>query len=186
MLLEDIIPVLIHLSGNSLKGKTLLQKQIYFISIFLKEDFGYRPHYYGPYSPLVDTKLMKLKSLGFVNENIFYWGFDFEGFDKKTFEYSLTENGEKIVELFKETDNPDFKKIEDIYTKILKVEGAKNYLTLSIAAKLFYIRQISGSVLSEEQMIDEANGYGWKISPNSVLDGVKILKTLDLLSIRQN
>jgi uncharacterized protein YwgA len=180
MLIEDIILTLIHLSDNSLKGKTLLQKQVYFISVFLEKDFGYRPHYYGPYSPIVDTSLMKLKSLGFINENVSYWGYDYDGFDKKSYEFSLTDNGNKLFKLFKKTERTTYNKIERIYNNMMKTEGTKNYVTLSVAAKLFYILKSSGSKLSKNEMIAEAKSYGWNISNKSVVDGVNILKALEL------
>ena len=36
-----------------ISGRTLLQKKLYFLSVLNQEAFGYRPHYYGPYSQLV-------------------------------------------------------------------------------------------------------------------------------------
>ena len=36
-----------------LHGRTLLQKRIYFASVLAKEELGFRPHYYGPYSQTV-------------------------------------------------------------------------------------------------------------------------------------
>lgn len=180
MQLEDMILSLIQLSGNSLKGKTLLQKQIYFMSVFLKEDFGYRPHYYGPYSPIVDSSLMKLKSLGFVYENVSYWGYDYDGFDKKTYEFSLTNNGKKVLDLFIESEEDTYEKIQEIYNRTLKSDGTRNYVTLSVAAKLFYIIESNGTQLSEDQMIEEAKSYGWNISNDSVEKGVQILKELKL------
>jgi uncharacterized protein YwgA len=37
-----------------MRGRTLLQKKLYFVSALSREDFGYEPHYYGPYSTVVE------------------------------------------------------------------------------------------------------------------------------------
>jgi hypothetical protein len=38
--------------GGAIRGKTTLQKKIYFLGIMLNEDFGYGAHYYGLIPPV--------------------------------------------------------------------------------------------------------------------------------------
>lgn len=67
--------------GGSIRGKTMLQKRMYFLSVFLDADLGYGPHYYGPYSSAVAAANLDLKSLGFLDESSAGWGVDHRGFE---------------------------------------------------------------------------------------------------------
>lgn len=53
---------------QSLRGRTLLQKKLYFLSMLKRVDFGFRPHYYGPYSSWVAENLDTLVGIGFLKE----------------------------------------------------------------------------------------------------------------------
>lgn len=69
----DEISKLILYAINSTESKSLddthLQKIIFQILKLLKknpEDFGYRPHYYGPYSDAINENKESLKSMGYL------------------------------------------------------------------------------------------------------------------------
>ena len=50
----DILILVVKSEGeNGLRGRTLLQKKIYFLSELMDVDLGFSPHYYGPYSSYV-------------------------------------------------------------------------------------------------------------------------------------
>ena len=57
MHIQDLILLVIGSEEeNGLRGRTLLQKKIYFLSELKGVNHGFRPHYYGPYSSLVAEK----------------------------------------------------------------------------------------------------------------------------------
>ena len=39
------------------RGKTLLFKKLYFVSVITGEDFGFSPYFYGPYSDVVSDQV---------------------------------------------------------------------------------------------------------------------------------
>ena len=56
-------------SGKSFRGRTILQKKLYFLSVLNRQhDLGFRPHYYGPYSRLVAENLDILVYARFLKE----------------------------------------------------------------------------------------------------------------------
>jgi uncharacterized protein YwgA len=183
MNLEQIILLLIDYSGGEFRGKTLLQKQIYFLSLFLKKDFGYKAHYYGPYSQNVDDNLIKLKSIGFLAENTLFYGIsDNSGFEVKGFNYSLTENGKKVLSKYKLDNADEVKKIERILNKLKKSENFQDYFALSIAAKAFYIVREKGRI-SRQEIKNIATEYGWNnIRQESIDNAVNFLHDIKLVN----
>lgn len=183
MNIEKIILLLINLAGDNLSGKTLLQKQMYFLSVLLEEDFGYNAHYYGPYSQSVDDNLVKLKVLGFVKEEAIYLGSDNVGFDKKIFQYSLLDNGKKILKNYKSENLIEFNKISSFVEKLKSAGNFDDYVSLSIAAKTYYIIEHSGET-PVENITEIAKQYGWNnISDDSIRKAIKFLKNLKLIEV---
>ena len=52
---RDVLALAYRAFDGTMRGKTLLQKRLYFVSVILGVDLGYEPHYYGPYSEEVAT-----------------------------------------------------------------------------------------------------------------------------------
>jgi uncharacterized protein YwgA len=103
----------VHLSllavGDEIRGRTKLQKTIYFLGVLAKTlpELGYRPHFYGPYSDAVASSVNRLKSLGFVTENSVGAGVvGSSGFEIARHDFRLTEEGKQIAQE-KAKRNPD-------------------------------------------------------------------------------
>src|SRR6266498_1650474 len=84
--------------GGSVRGKTMLQKRMYFLSVMLGVNLGYGAHYYGPYSGEVASANVDLKALGFLEERSSLWGVDHRGFEMARYDYELTKAGKRIAE----------------------------------------------------------------------------------------
>ena len=70
MHIQDLILLVVGSEEEkSLRGRTTLQKKLYFLSVLEKTDLGFRPHYYGPYSSWVARNLDILVSTGFLKES---------------------------------------------------------------------------------------------------------------------
>ena len=67
--IRDVVLLAYKAFGGTVKGKTMLQKRVYFLSVFLNADLGYEAHYYGPYSEAVATANLEMKSLGCTSPN---------------------------------------------------------------------------------------------------------------------
>ena len=68
-LARDVLVLAYKAFDGDMRGKTLLQKRVYFLSVMLGVEMGYDAHYYGPYSGNVATLNSELKSLGYVSES---------------------------------------------------------------------------------------------------------------------
>jgi len=49
-LTRDVLVLAYKAFEGDMRGKTLLQKRVYFLSVMLGIEMGYEAHYYGPYS----------------------------------------------------------------------------------------------------------------------------------------
>ncbi len=182
MALDKLILILIHLSGGVIKGKTLLQKKIYFLSVLLNKNFGYRAHYYGPYSPLVEDELGKVKSLSFVEEKPFGYGIlDQTGFEVLRHDFILSEDGQKIVEKFIKNNPDEYKELNQVLERLNDAGDTNDYITLSIAAKIHYILTKSNISMSISEIRNKAEDLGWNITNEQFKKANTILKKLDLI-----
>src|SRR5258708_13793426 len=96
----DFLLCLIDASGGKVQGRTLLQKRAFFVAELIGEDFGLKfdAHYYGPYSATVEGTTTQMKNLGFLQESSTGFGIVSDGFEVRRDDYSLTEDGKKLLE----------------------------------------------------------------------------------------
>jgi uncharacterized protein YwgA len=166
---EKLILLILDENGGRINGRTLLQKRAYFVSCLLKQDLGYRAHYYGPYSSEIDQSLAKLKATGFVKESV-------QEYDVSRYDYSLTDDGRLIVERLKSTES-EANRFSNIASKIRQTGIADKYIKLSIAAKTHYIinaKKIHGVI----EIQKAAKELGWTIPEPEILEAKKFIETL--------
>lgn len=141
--------------------------------------FDFDAHYYGPYSSMVDSTVMQLKSMGFLREEISEFGVMSGGFEMRRYDYQLTAEGNQIVERLKALS--EFKQIIDSVNKI-KSAGDPNYVELSIAAKSYFIISHENRPMSVQEITREAEKYNWRIGEQSVNSAVKFLTSLNVVA----
>ncbi len=184
--LRDIVLIIIAEEGGRIHGKTLIQKKAYFIGLMLDEDLGHRPHYYGPYSPTIESALGDLRGLGFVEESLQGFGIlDQYGFEAKRYDYLLTEDGERAVERLKERNNNDYQKIKKVLD-ILKDAGNQDYFTMSVAAKAMHILKKKNKPFSRAEIIEEAHHLDWNIPEPVLENSVDFLEKIELVETGQS
>ena len=176
--LREIVLIIIKTSGDYAKGKTLIQKKAFFVSQILNKDFGFKPHYYGPFSPAVESAIGNLIGLRFIEERQCNLGLDNTGFEMKRYDYYLTEDGQ-IVEATIES-KPEYKNIMDILVKI-KDAGDPDYVTLSIAAKAFFILKKEGKPLKPENIKEIANTFDWNFQKDELPQAIAFLEKMGLV-----
>ena len=182
MHIQDLI--LLVIAGEkdkSLRGRTLLQKKLYFLSILQREDLGFGPHYYGPYSSWVAENLDILVSARFLNEITETFSTDQNIFGEiRRHTYSLTPDGDVVMEeIRKEVGYEDWQHVLD---RLNKQELASDFNTLSIAAKVYYIVNRQGRATTE-QIQEVAKEYGWDIGDSQIEDVRSFLEELSLVSV---
>lgn len=181
MLARDVLILAYKAFDGEMKGKTLLQKRIYFISVMLGIDMAYEAHFYGPYSEQVATLNMEMKALGYISESASAWGVDQRGFEMARYDFRLTEVGDRIASRKAATDPPLWEKIEKA-AAVVKQAGDLDYMDLSIAAKAYYVlNQLNGKATLEDiaAMLPK---FGWKVTEPELQRATEFLSKANLIT----
>ena len=181
---QDFVLSVVAGFGGQIQGRTLLQKRAYFVAQLsgVTIDLGYDAHYYGPYSPVIDNSVVRLKSLGFLAEENIGFGVASGGFEVKRYDYRITSDGESILNRLKIKE--EYKKIEQACSQIREA-GNPNYFVLSIAAKADFILGKRGKAMTREEIIREAQKFDWDIQQDSLKSAVDFLGKLDMIEETQ-
>ena len=177
---DKILLVIGSEEGNSLQGRTILQKKLYFLSVLLQdESLGFGPHYYGPYSSWVAENLDVLVNARFLKEVTETFPTDENIFGEiRRHTYSLTSDGEDVMgEIEKDDEHANWKQaLETLKSHPV----ASDFNTLSIAAKVYYIvnRQKRATT---EQIQRVAKEYGWNIDDSQIEKVRSFLEALSLI-----
>ena len=184
MHIQDLILLVIESEGeDGLRGRTLLQKKLYFLSILEKIDLGFAPHYYGPYSSLVAENLDILVNARFLKEVTETFSTDRNIFGEiRRHTYSLTSDGKDVMsEIEQETEYTDWKQALDTLNS---QPLANDFNMLSIAAKVYYIVNRQGRTTTE-QIQEVAKEYDWDIDDSQIENVRSFLEDLSLISVAE-
>jgi uncharacterized protein YwgA len=179
---EVLILVLIDAAGGHLRGKTLLQKRAFFLCQGFECDEDYHAHYYGPYSARIDNTLGQLKAVGFVEERSQGFGLlDRVGFEWRRYEFALTQDGRQVLSAY-EKQAPDLVNRMRKYLQQMEQAGDNgDYVTLSIAAKVFYILRTQQKPMTDSEILSTAKQFGWDISAEQIDRASKFLERMQLV-----
>lgn len=176
---RDIILMLFKASDYRISGKTKIQKQCYFLSIKINEDMQFQPHYYGPFSPIVDDALNELIGIGFIEQTKIHWSINNMGFEKILYDYELTEGGKQIATILATNDTITYKKIDN-FIKTLKELEDLNYMQLSVAAKAYFILKAEGKNMTFDEITKKSEQFNWHLSSKDIEKSVELLGKLKL------
>ncbi|MCY3958759.1 MAG: hypothetical protein OXG65_10745 [Chloroflexi bacterium] len=183
MTLRTTLLLMLAAWGSDMRGKTFLQKNAYFMSKLLGEDLGFRPHYYGPYSPKLEMALGELRGMGIVSESVSTFGVvDSAGFQRKRYDYSLTADGRHVANAIQGDLKVESEAIDMAVKKIKRAGGDMGYWSLAVAAKTHFVISASGSSLSEQDVVDRAEGFGWDVDEKQVCEATEFLGRLELIA----
>lgn len=178
---RDILLLAYDAFGGEIRGKTNLQKKVYFLSLMVGEDLGFGPHYYGPYSAEVADANAELLSLGFVEESVAGVGqADALGFEIARHDYRLTDAGRTLVRKKQRDYTEQWRKIAEAARAIQRA-GDIDYMTLSVAAKAHYILTEHSRNLTVEQVREVADMFGWKMKESDLARAVDFLGKVGLV-----
>jgi len=180
----DVFLLMLEAAGGTIKGKTLVHKRGFFLNKLVNLDLKYKPHYYGPYSPELEEAIGTCKALGLVEQRVVNYGPSVRGgFEVRRFDYSITENGKKVIDTLKKRMP---QKSEEIIMWVQKIAGhdLDDYVTLSLAAKAMFVLEEKDKPMNFEDIVKEAKRYNWNINPDAVEKAAKFLEELGL--VRQN
>ena len=180
---KDAVLIAVQEEGpEGLTGKTLLQKKLYFASLLVKEDLGFRPHYYGPYSQQVADATDSLVSNRFFEEQIEIFPEANIFGERRRHSYEPTEDGRRLLETIKE--RPEVAPWRDALRKINEHPFARDFNLLSIAAKVMNILSKAGKARVDE-IERKAKEHGWELSGKEIESVVEFLEYLGLAKRRR-
>lgn len=180
----DLILLVINEAGEEgLRGRTLLQKKLYFLSVLMGVNLDFTAHRYGPYSSSVAGHLASLVGHGFLREAT--ESFKTDSLSRSVFgeirrhTYSLTEEADEVWnDIEKE---PDFPRWKDALKRLNAQPIAGDFNKLSIAAKVHYIVNWREKTTVEE-VRQVAKEYGWNVSEDDIEGVLSFLTELGLVS----
>ena len=178
---SEVFLLMLGEAGGTMRGKTLIQKKAYFLNALLDLGLPYNPHYYGPYSPELDNSIGKCKALGLVEQKTVGFGVDGEtGFEKKRFDYTLTADGQEVLDDLERRKPDECRKIKDCLEKLSQA-GDEDYVSLSIAAKTYHILKENSTSIRPDEVANEAKQFGWDISQGSIDKAVGFLSEMGMI-----
>jgi|SRR5581483_8332467 len=181
---EYLILLTIDNNGGQLSSKTLLQKRTYFLSVLLDFDMSFKAHFYGPFSPEIESCLTQLKTLGFIEERPIKFGIaDTVGFEYRRYDYELTDDGEEIVASLNKTYPREVKRVNAVLDKLKEAGDTGDYVSLSIAAKINHILRMGEREMGFNEIKGAAKKLGWSIGDQEIEKAASFLKNLKLVSV---
>ena len=178
----DFVQLTFLAMGGEIKGKTKLQKIVYFLGLALKheEELGYRAHFYGPYSDEVASSVERLKTLGFLDHTVSGMGVaDGHGFEVARHDYRLNDSGRRIAQAKAKSYPDEWGKIQTAAEK-MKTLLDQDYMKLSIAAKTkFMLKKKSGSATPSE-LKQLAPRFGWDVTDDQIKEAANLLRDAHL------
>ena len=180
-LVRDVLLLAYKAFDGNVRGKTMLQKRVYFLSVFLDADLGYEAHYYGPYSEEVATANAELKSLGFLSETVTACGVNQRGFEMARYDYTLSEAGVNTAEK-KAANHPDLSQKIQAAAQVVKSAGNLDYMELSIAAKAYYVLNKLNRKATLDDISEMLPKFGWTVSEQELRKATEFLRKTDLVT----
>ena len=162
---------------EGLVGRTLLQKKLYFASVVVGQDMGFRPYYYGPYSQQVADATDSLVSNRFLAEQIDIFPDTNIFGERRRHSYKLTGDGNQVLQSM--ADDPEVAVWRDALRRINEHSFATDFNLLSIAAKVKTILREAGEATVDE-IIKRAEEYDWKLSRDEIVRVWNFLEDLGL------
>lgn len=163
--------ILAILDDESTHGRTMLQKKMYFLSVLASENFGFRPHYFGPYSTQLSNSLSALGEADFVKETRMGYGVPTNFGEMSRYDYELSKSGKEVVE-----HRPEIKSCYSEYLDRINDSGiASDINTISIAAKVYFILSDQGEATGT-QIREQAKSLGWNVSEKDIHGVVESLQ----------
>ena len=179
-LVRDVLTLAYKAFGGSMRGKTLLQKRLYFLSVILDANLGYEPRYYGPYSEAVATANAEMKSLGFLSESVSGWGIDQRGFELARYDYALSSAGKRLADKKTEANPELWRRIESAAV-VVGEAGNLDYMELSVAAKAYYVLTELGGKATIQDISAMLPRFGWSVTKEQLGRATSFLEKAHLI-----
>lgn len=165
---------------EGVKGRTLLQKKMYFLALLVGENYRFSPYYYGPYSSIVADRLGALCEAALISEEAENYPDHFNSVGElRRFDYRLTKAGEEVADRRSKSLETYKKQLSRINAHPVAHEAK----LLSTAAKVHFIVS-EHRRLTVGEIRTKANVLGWNLQPEQIDKVVDFLEHLGLAKER--
>jgi len=181
----DFVHLVLYAFNGTMRGRTKFQKTVYFVGALTRslENLGYRPHYYGPYSSEVAAAANELTGLGFLRQtSALAGGVDPQGFEVARYDYDLTTEGRKIAREKAARFDKEWSQIDDAVRR-LKLVPDRDYIRLSIAAKMYYLLG-KKKPASTDELVKMMPTFGWSVTAEQMREAGEFLVSLGLVHFK--
>lgn len=166
---RDLILAIISLCQTHKEcGRTSLQKVAYWASRHFGFNLGHFAYFYGPFSPVIEQDVEALVLSGLVEERSQTLGVNRSGWEVSKYEYSLTDEGSRRVELIRESHAEQVKKLKQFIDRLVDAAGGLHQSILAPATKLLFIEQDEDRTLSSAEITEAAKNLGWELTEEEV------------------
>jgi hypothetical protein len=163
-------------AAGDIPGRTMLQKLVYLLSRIERQDLGYSPHFYGPYSAAIQRATNDLRDLDLLSERVTVlpsWAP--EQSDVHQYRYGRTEEGRDAASHVDQS-------LRDAAARLVGAARASHVwgqAPLAAAAKLDHLRQIEAG-LDVGDVPALAAQFGWRLSAGDAKHAAGLLQDLGL------
>ncbi|NQT14067.1 MAG: hypothetical protein HQ582_15040 [Planctomycetes bacterium] len=185
---SDFVLLALSACDGEIKGKTKLQKTVYFLGLLTEcsDVLAYHAHFYGPYSDKVVDALARLKAIQVLEEDSQpCGGTDERGFEVRRFDFRLNDQGRMFAET-KAKQNPHLWERITTAVKAFRKAGNLDYVSLSVAAKTYYMLRQKEGRATEEELASLAPRFGWNVTSRQIHDAADYLQKLGLVCLSGN
>jgi hypothetical protein len=182
---RDFVQLCLLAMDGGFQGKTKLQKTVYFLALMTDclDGLGYRPHYYGPYSEDVTEAIDWLRVIGAVDQSSAGAGMvDRAGFEIRRVDYRLNDQGKRFVAAAKNRHPERWDRLHRA-AGVLKGAGDLDYVSMSIAAKTYFLLQENPGPASREELARIAARFGWDVTPQQIEQAASYLERLGIAPV---
>ena len=175
MLLSDLVLAVIDRHGKrGCRGRTRLQKEVYFLREALEVQVIYQPHYYGPYSAELAATVQSLVAEGLVGEEQELT--PGEGpFERVTYTYRLTPapNGQTLVDAWKTHAHQESAQFNAAFDKLAL--SSQSVQELAVASKIHHVVSASNKPVPRSELNESVRQLGWEVSEDEEQKAVNFL-----------
>jgi hypothetical protein len=118
--------------------------------------------------------------VGFIQESTqSFGGLNAEGFELCRYGFSLTDDGKEVVRFLKTQNRAECLRVSECLGRLAKAGDFSDYVSLSIAAKTFFILKETSTPVTSDEIKSKADQLGWKISAKDVEKAASFLQNTE-------
>ncbi len=166
---------------DTMRGRTVVQKCAYFLSHLTDQELGFRPHYYGPFSALVERHIGDLCGLGFLEERVTrVAGGPGSVGTRLRYDYIITEDGATVAKSLYD-DSIEVCAVQEAAQRIKSAGGHLRADPLSVAAKTHFVLSSDKGPMTACDIVEHARKLSWNVDEDDVSAAAEFLEKLDLV-----